>query len=117
MPNSMLKIAIKLYSGPSGESPGKKTTSMSAFITDVVIPALTPYNKKTMTIAISQNWYFRYGAYGAGNFRGDRLKTIDSAEKRAIIVRVFVFIFCCLPVLGTAANYLRVATKKCVERR
>ena len=53
-----------------------------------------------MTIAISQSWYLRNGAKGAENLRGDKLKTIDTAAKTAMIVRVFESILIMIVVLA-----------------
>jgi hypothetical protein len=61
------------------------------FTTAIKTPTAAPKRRKAVTIGISQIWYIKYGAYGAGIFIGDRLRAIARAAKTTIAAKVFVF--------------------------
>jgi hypothetical protein len=112
MPKSMLRTAAKLYIGPVGRAPGKKANNATVFTSAIETPTATPKRRKAVTIGISQIWYIKYGAYGAGIFIGDRLRAIAKAAKTTVAARVFVFK---VPHVVLAERYelslyLRVAT-------
>jgi hypothetical protein len=56
-------------------------------------PSFMPMARKAMTIGISQSWYCRKGAYGAGIFGPATFIAIVNAVNIMSSESVFVFIF------------------------